>query len=211
MTKIERNILVSEIFNAITHGIGTVLGIIGLVFLILKANELHSPVALSAYLIYGISLILLFLCSTLYHSLSFTKAKKVMRVFDHSAIYLLIAGSYTPYCLVSIGGINGWIMFVVIWVLALLGVVLKCFTIGKHKWLSLALYLGMGWLSLFIIMPLYQTIGLNGVLLLMFGGVCYSVGTIFYSIKKIHFMHVVWHIFVMLGAAFMYLSIFLYS
>lgn len=211
MMKIERNILVAEIFNAITHGIGTVLGVIGLVFLIFKANELHSPVAFSAYVIYGISLILLFLFSTLYHSLSFTKAKKAMRVFDHSAIYLLIAGSYTPYCLVSIGGINGWIMFVVIWILALLGVVLKCFTIGKHKWLSLALYLGMGWLSLFLIMPLYQTIGLNGLLLLIFGGVCYSVGTIFYSMKKIHFMHVVWHIFVMLGAGFMYFSIFLYS
>lgn len=211
MIKVEKNIVIAEIFNAITHGIGAILGIVGLIFLILKANELQSPIALSAYLIYGISLILLFLFSTLYHSLSFTKAKKIMRIFDHSAIYLLIAGSYTPYCLISIGGASGWIMFTVIWILALLGVVLKCFTIGKYKWLSLALYLGMGWLSLFLIVPLYQTIGLNGLLLLIFGGVCYSVGTIFYSMKKIHFMHVVWHLFVMLGAGFMYFSIFLYS
>ncbi|MBS4770025.1 hemolysin III family protein [Carnobacteriaceae bacterium zg-ZUI240] len=210
-TVIDRKTLVTEIFNAITHGVGVVLGVVGLILLVLKANELQSSVALVAYIIYGVSLILLFLFSTLYHSLSFTKAKRVMRIFDHSAIYVLIAGSYTPYCLNAVGGTNGTLMLVVIWVLAILGIVLKCFTIGKHKWLSICLYLGMGWLSLFLIVPLYHAIGLNGLLLLVFGGVSYSVGTIFYSMKKIQFMHVVWHLFVMAGAAFMYFSILLYS
>ncbi|NEW62902.1 hemolysin III family protein [Granulicatella sp. zg-ZJ] len=209
MHKMETKTLIAEIFNATTHGIGTLLGIIGLIFLIVKGIHI-STLNIISYTIYGVTLILLFLFSTLYHSLSFTKAKKIMRVFDHSAIYLLIAGSYTPYCLLAVKGTQGWLMCFIIWIIALIGIIVKCFNIGKNVLLSSILYLGMGWLSLLLIVPLYQAIGFNGILLLVLGGISYSIGTIFYNMKKIEFMHVIWHLFVMLGAGFMYFSIFLY-
>lgn len=207
-------LIVNEILNAITHGIGAILSIVGLVFLIFKGIDMGSNLSIAAYAIYGGMLILLFLSSTLFHSLIFTKAKKVFQVFDHSSIYLLIAGSYTPFCLLSIKGHMGWTLCILIWLLAVGGIVYKALTLYKQKKVSNAstvLYIIMGWLCVIAAEPLCKALGLYGTILLVAGGVAYTVGTIFYSLKKVKFMHVVWHLFVMLGAGLMYFSILFYT
>lgn len=206
-----RYLIVNEVFNAVTHGIGFALSIAGFVLLMIKGTHTHSALNLVAYSIYGLTMMLLFLFSTLFHSLIFTKAKKVFQIFDHSSIYLLIAGSYTPYCLIAIKGTLGWTLFVIIWIMAILGIVYKSLWLGKKSKLSLAIYILMGWLCVVAFQPLLAHLGQSGTLLLAAGGVAYTVGAIFYSFKNVKFMHVVWHLFVMLGAGLMYFSILLYT
>ncbi|MGO3728610.1 MAG: PAQR family membrane homeostasis protein TrhA [Enterococcus viikkiensis] len=195
--------------NAVTHGVGVVLSIVGFVFLLRKAETGLDYVS---FTIYGISLLLLFLASTLYHSLIFTKAKKVFQVFDHCSIYLLIAGTYTPYCLLYIKGTIGIVLLSIIWLAAIVGIVYKSLTLSKVKSvskLSTILYNVMGWGVVIALPSLYQNVGLKGLLLLVGGGVAYTVGSVFYSMKNKRFMHVVWHLFVMLGALLMFFSIYL--
>lgn len=202
--------IVVEILNASTHGIATVLSIVGLVLLIYKGIDVGSTRAIVAYAIYGASLILLFLNSTLYHSLKFTKFRYFFQRLDHGAIYILIAGTYTPYLLLGIGGTLGNIFMVLVWGLALVGIFFELFHINKFPKLSTYMYLGLGWLGILIVYPLTQNVEWSGIGLLALGGVVYSLGTIFYSMKHIQWMHVIWHLFVMAGAFFMYISILLY-
>lgn len=209
-TQFNRKYLITnEVLNAVTHGIGVVLSIIGFVFLLRKADSgLHYV----SFIIYGVSLLLLFLASTLYHSLIFTKAKKVFQVFDHCSIYLLIAGTYTPYCLLYIKGTIGIVLLSVIWLAAIVGIVYKSLTLSKVKSvskLSTIIYNVMGWAVVIALPSLYQSVGLKGLLLLVGGGVAYTVGSVFYSMKNRRYMHVVWHLFVMLGAMLMFFSIYL--
>lgn len=208
-TKKPKGILM-EVLNAVTHGIGTLLSIVALVFLIMKGLDSNDTVHFTAYLIYGISMILLFLSSTLYHSFSFTKYYKIFRYIDHAAIYLLIAGSYTPFCLIALEGNPSKVLFITIWSIAIVGVVLKIFFVGKFNGISTILYLVMGWLAIFLIGPMYNHLGTNGLILLVLGGLSYSLGTIFYANKKYGIMHVIWHLFVLGGAAFHYFAILLY-
>ncbi len=206
--------ILNEVLNAVTHGIGASLSIAGLVILLVKGARLGSAVHVVSYAIYGSTLILLFLSSTLFHSLIFTRAKKVFQVFDHSSIFLLIAGSYTPFCLLSIKGWLGWLLFVLIWVMAISGVVYKSLTLHKQetvKNVSTVIYIIMGWLCITAAKPLYDSLGPTGIALLVAGGVSYTLGAAFYSLKSVRFMHVVWHLFVMLGAGFMFFSILLYT
>lgn len=206
--------IVNEVLNAVTHGIGLGLSIAGLVILLVNGARLGSPMHIVSYAIYGSTLILLFLFSTLFHSLIFTKAKIVFRVFDHSSIFLLIAGSYTPFCLLSIKGWLGWTLFGLIWTLAIGGVVYKSITLHRKETISqvsTVIYIVMGWLCVIAFVPLVRSLGVMGTSLLAGGGVAYTVGAYFYSIKNIRFMHVVWHIFVMLGAGLMYFSILFYT
>lgn len=208
----KRYLIVNEVFNAITHGIGAVLSIAGLVLLIIKGAQMHSPIRIVSYSIFGASMILLFLFSTLFHSLIFTKAKPVFQVFDHSSIYLLIAGSYTPYCLVTIGGGLGWFLLITIWTLAITGIVYKSIFLQKRGKADYFIYILMGWLCVIAIKPLYLGLGRTGLLLLVLGGVSYTVGTYFYSKQNsIKFMHVIWHLFVLAGAMFIFFSIYLYT
>lgn len=207
----KKYLIVNEVLNAVTHGIGVGLSIAGLVLLLVKGARLGSATHIVAYAIYGATLILLFLASTLFHSLIFTKAKKVFQVFDHSSIYLLIAGSYTPFCLLTIKGWLGWTLFIVIWLMALLGVIYKSIWLAKKGNSAVIIYIIMGWLCLTAVKPLYEGLGLMGTGLLALGGVSYTVGAIFYGMKNVRFMHVVWHLFVMLGAGLMYFSILLYT
>ncbi len=207
-------LIVNEVLNAVTHGIGCGLAIAGLVILLIKGARLGSPLHIVSYAIYGAMMILLFLSSTLFHSLIFTKAKKVFQVFDHDSIFLLIAGSYTPFCLLSVKGWLGWALFTLIWLLAISGVVYKSLTLHKKDTVSKVstlIYLFMGWLCLVAAKDLWLSLGSVGTALLVYGGVAYSVGALFYSLKNVRFMHVVWHLFVMLGAALMYFSILLYT
>lgn len=202
-------LITNEVLNAVTHGVGVLLSIVGFVLLLRKANSgLHYV----SFIIYGVSLLLLFLASTLYHSLIFTKAKKVLQVFDHCSIYLLIAGTYTPYCLLYIKGTIGIVLLSVIWLAAIIGIIYKSLTLSKVKSvskLSTIIYNVMGWAVVIALPSLYHSVGLKGLLLLVGGGVAYTVGSVFYSMKNRRYMHVVWHLFVMLGAMLMFFSIYL--
>ncbi|MFV0559714.1 MAG: PAQR family membrane homeostasis protein TrhA [Enterococcus sp.] len=207
-------LIVNEVFNAVTHGIGTALSITGLVILLIKGAHMGSPIHVVSYAIYGSMMILLFLTSTLFHSLIFTKAKKVFQVFDHSSIFLLIAGSYTPFCLLSIRGWLGWTLFGAIWFFAICGIVYKSLTLHKQdsvSKVSTIIYIIMGWLCVIAAKPLYESLGATGVILLVAGGLSYTIGAMFYSLKSVRFMHVVWHLFVMLGAGFMYFSVLFFT
>ncbi len=214
-TKFTRSYLITnEVLNAITHGIACALSIAGLVILLVKGARLGSPVHIVSYALYGSMMILLFLFSTLFHSLIFTKAKKVFQVFDHSSIFLLIAGSYTPFCLISIHGWLGWTLFTFIWLLAVSGIVYKSLTLHKKETVSRVstfIYIVMGWLCLTAFYPLVHALGLWGTVLLAGGGVAYTVGALFYGLKNVRFMHVVWHLFVMLGAGLMYFSVLFFT
>ena len=199
-----------EVLNAATHGIGALLSIIATVALILKGVQHGSHLEIVSYAIYGASLFLLFLNSTLYHSFSLPRYKEVFQKIDHSSIYLLIAGTYTPYLMVSIGGLAGYGFLALVWALAIGGIIFEVSAIGRWPKLSTFLYLGLGWLSVFIIYPLAQSIPLTGILLLALGGVTYSLGTIFYRMKDNKWMHIIWHLFVLGGAVFMFYSILYY-
>ena len=200
----------NEILNAVTHGLGFLAALSGLVLLIIKAVPLGG-LHLFSYTVFGSCLILLFLASTLFHSFIFTGAKKVFQIIDHCSIYLLIAGSYTPYCLLSIKGTKGWILFGIIWFFAISGIVYKSLFLNKKWKFDFIIYLFMGWLCVVASVELYRGLGLKGVLLLVIGGLCYSLGTIFYALQAKKYMHVVWHLFVLAGASFTFFSIYFYT
>lgn len=203
-------LIVNEVLNAITHGVGVGLSIAGLVILLLKGVRSGSTLAIVSYAIYGSTLILLYLSSTLYHSLTFTRFQKIFKIFDHSCIFLLIAGTYTPYTLISLGGGLGWTVFGVVWGVAVLGVTYKVLWINKYRKYSTLLYVAMGWLIVFAMKPLYQAIGVYGFGLLLGGGVAFTVGALFYRLKSVKFMHPLWHLFVLAGTILMYFSILYY-
>lgn len=200
-----------ETLNALTHGLGSVLGIVGLALLLNKENVgrfLASSEARS-YWIYGLSMIILFAASALYHAFSFTKLKDLFQKIDHASIYLLIAGSYTPYLVLVIGGKIGYLFLAIIWLAAIAGIVFEVIWTNHYPKLSTILYLAMGWVAIFLIYPLYQSLSPIKIILLILGGVFYSVGTYFYQKKHIDWMHVIWHLFVLAGAAFIFFSIYL--
>jgi hemolysin III len=204
-------LIVNEAANAVTHGIGFILSITGLVFLVLRAADTGEALRIVSYSVYGTTLILLYLFSTLYHSLTFTRAKTVFRIFDHSGIFLLIAGTYTPLSLLVISGVLGWIIFAVIWALAVLGIVYKSIWIGKHQHISTVFYVLMGWLCIVCISRVYHGLGFSGFALLLSGGLSFTLGAVIYCLKQVKFIHVVWHIFVLAGTILMYFSILNYS
>ena len=200
-----------EIANTLTHGIGMVLGIVGLVLLLIKAVD-HNADALTitSMSIYGGSMIVLFLASTLYHAIPYQKAKRALKTFDHCAIYLLIAGSYTPFLLVSLRTPLAIGLMIVIWTIALVGIIMNLAFVYRFKKLSLVTYLLMGWLSLVVIYQLALNLDVGGLTLLAAGGVIYSLGVIFYVAKRIPFNHAIWHGFVLAGCACHFLAIYLY-
>ncbi|MWW26471.1 PAQR family membrane homeostasis protein TrhA [Algibacter lectus] len=198
-----------EKLNALTHGIGAVLGVVALILLI-KYNAHKTPWGLFSVIVYGISIIVLFTASTLYHSVIKEKQKHIFRIIDHISIYVLIAGTYTPVCLITLDQSFGWPMFWVVWGIALFGVVLKIFFTGRFELFSTLLYLVMGWLIVFDFTSLSDGIGSNGVLFLFAGGLSYTIGIIFYAIQKIPYNHVIWHLFVLSGAVFHFFMIFNY-
>lgn len=200
----------NESLNAITHGIGVLLSCIGLYLLILKGISI-STLALITYCIYGTTLIILYLSSTLYHSFSQTTARSVLQRIDHASIFLLIAGTYTPYTLITVRGWFGITSTTLIWSFALFGVVYKVWWFKQFQGMSTALYIGMGWISLGLMYHLYQGLGIIGVLWLASGGIAFTVGTLFYRLKHLRYTHVVWHLFVLLGTLLMFASIYYYT
>ncbi|MGY3568353.1 PAQR family membrane homeostasis protein TrhA [Vibrio paucivorans] len=203
--------LKEEIANAVTHGLGMVFGIVGLVFLLLKANEYHADtMTIASMSIYGGSMILLFLASTLYHSIPYQRAKRWLKTLDHCAIYLLIAGSYTPFLLVSLRTPLAIGLMAVIWGIALVGIIMKLAFVYRFKRFSLFTYLAMGWLSLVVIYQLAINLDVGGLVLLAAGGIIYSLGVIFYVAKRIPYNHAIWHLFVLAGCACHFFAIYLY-
>ncbi|KQH90697.1 PAQR family membrane homeostasis protein TrhA [Vibrio fluvialis] len=200
-----------EIANAISHGVGLILGIVGLVLLLVKAVD-HRADALTivSMSIYGGSMIALFLASTLYHAIPHQNAKRWLKTFDHCAIYLLIAGSYTPFLLVSLRTPLAFGLMIVIWSIALIGIIMKIAFVYRFKRLSLVTYLTMGWLSLIVIYQLALNLDVGGLTLLAAGGVVYSLGVIFYVAKRIPYNHAIWHAFVLAGCACHFLAIYFY-
>jgi len=200
--------------NAITHGIGAVLAIAGAVWLIVQAA--HRPALLVASCsVYAGTLMLVYVCSTLYHSLVRTRARKVLQILDHSAIYLLIAGTYTPFTLVSLRGPVGWKMFAIVWGLAIAGVVSKSIAMeqfrgGKLAIVSACVYLLQGWLIAFAILPLYRAIGMHGMVWLGAGGLAYTVGIVFFALDRLRYFHATWHVFVLAGSVAHYFAVLFY-
>lgn len=200
-----------EVANSVSHGLGMVFGIVGLVLLLMQAVS-HGADALSitSLSIYGASMILLYLASTLYHAIPFERAKRALKTFDHCAIYLLIAGTYTPFLLITLRTPLAIILMAVIWTIALIGIVLKIAFVYRFKRLSLATYLTMGWLSLIAIYPLAMTLATGGLVLLAAGGIVYSIGVVFYVNKRIPYNHAIWHLFVLGGTVLHFLAIYFY-
>lgn len=200
--------VLEEIFNASTHGVGIVLGAIGLVLLILKTLQTDNTAILAGMVVYGISIILLFAASTFYHAIPHLGAKRVLRIVDHCAIYLLIAGTYTPYTLLVIGDRLGAVIMAIVWSLAVAGIIFKIFFVGRFQMVSLLTYLGMGWLGLLAAFQIANNLPPTGIALLVGGGLAYSVGTIFFKVKTIPFNHAIWHLFVLAGCILHFLSIY---
>jgi len=196
-----------EIANSITHGIGALLSVAGLVVLIMLGVFYGNAFHVTCFTIYGTSLILLYLSSTLYHSLPGQTVKLLFKKFDHSAIFLLIAGSYTPLMLINIDGVLGWAITITVWILAILGIIIKCLFISKFEKLSLLIYLLMGWLCLFASKEIVMNIPAHSLIFLIIGGLLYSTGVIFYVWDNLPYNHGIWHIFVLAGSIFHYFSI----
>lgn len=199
-----------EKLNIWSHAFGIFLSIIALVLLIIKALQQDNIWMMISFPIFGVSLILLYLASTLYHASKEPQKRFKLKVFDHAAIYVLIAGSYTPFTLVSLNGETGWLIFSMVWVMAFTGIILKLFFTGKFKIVSTAMYVLMGWLIIFYFQDLTAHLHEKGVFYLILGGVLYTIGAILYSIKKIKFNHAIFHFFVLAGSFCHFLSIYLY-
>ena len=199
-----------EISHNITHGIGTLLSIAALVILLVFSSIQKNPWKIVSFSIYGASLILLYLSSTIYHSLSFTKSKKVLEKIDHSMIYLLIAGTYTPILLGPLRNTMGWVLFGIIWFLAIVGIIFKSFFFNKNKVVSTVIYIIMGWLIIINIKQVLLLIPKGMFIWLLLGGIAYTVGTIFYLWKKQPYAHFIWHLFVLAGSILHFFGILLY-
>jgi len=199
-----------ELFNSITHGAGVILSIAALVLLIVFSSIYGNASHVVSCTIFGVTLILLYSASTLYHSIQKPQVKSVCKILDHSCIYLLIAGTYTPFLLVTLRGALGWTMFAVIWFLAIAGVLFKVFFVNRFKMLSTIAYLLMGWIIIFAIKPLIDSLPSGGVVWLIAGGLAYSLGVIFYAWKKLPFNHAIWHLFVLAGSMCHFFAVIFY-
>ena len=205
--------LAEEVAHAVTHGLGVVLSIAGLAVLVAFASLRGGPAHVVGASVFGACLVILYTASTLYHAvpgITLPRAKRVLRVIDHSGIYLLIAGTYTPFCLVTLGGALGWTLFAVLWSLAVLGIVTRATLPRLAKRFSLALYLGMGWSALAVVVPLADVLGGGGMALLALGGLAYTAGVPFYLLERLPFNHAVWHLFVLLGSALHFFGVLFY-
>jgi hemolysin III len=204
---LDRQTMGEEIANSISHGIGTLLSIAGLVLLIVCAVGSGSGWQIVSFSIFGGTLIILYLASTLYHSLPMPRVKQVFKIIDHSAIFLLIAGTYTPFMLLNLRGPWGWSLLGVIWALAILGILMKIFYISKFRKISVALYVIMGWLAIVAFKEIFTHIPPLSLTLLIFGGLSYTIGLTFYGWRKLPYHHAVWHFFVIGGSISHYLAV----
>jgi len=201
---------IEEKTNIISHAVGFVLSIVALVLLVTYASLYGSILHIVSFSIFGASLILLFAASTFYHSAKKPELRSRLRIIDHASIYVLIAGTYTPFTLITLNGPVGWSILGAAWGLALTGIILKLFFTGKYKLISTLMYVFMGWIIVFAIKPVIHNLPLEGLLWLVAGGIAYTIGAILYSIKKIKFNHAIFHVFVLIGSICHFVSVFFY-
>lgn len=199
-----------ELANSITHAIGVALSLAALVILVVYAAMQGDGWKIVSFSIYGTSLVLLYTASTLYHSFTSERARHYLKIFDHAAIYLLIAGTYTPFLLVMIRGAWGWTLFGIIWGLAIVGIIFKLFFVHRFRIVSTIIYLLMGWLIIVAFRPLIANVPENGLYWLLAGGLSYSFGVIFYLWEKIPYHHAIWHLFVLGGSIFHFFAVLFY-
>jgi len=199
-----------EIAHSVTHGLGAVLGIVGLVLLVRRALVLGDPRVLAADVVFGASMIVLYAASTLYHALTPPRVKRVFEILDHGAIYLLIAGTYTPFLVLGIGGTLGRTLLIVVWFLAVAGIVFKVFFTGRFRLVSTLLYIGMGWLIVVAVRPLVAAVPTPALVWLLAGGICYTGGTVFYLWRGLRFGHALWHLCVLAGTACHFVAVYRY-
>jgi len=199
-----------ENINVGSHALGFVLGIVALVFLVIKSTQHGNAWHIVSFSIYGVSLVILYAASTLYHFAKKPVSRKRLKVFDHAAIYVLIAGSYTPYALVTIKGMAGWLLFGFSWGIAIIGIILKLFFTGRFTIISTLAYVLMGWMVVFVFDSLTANLSENGMFWLIAGGVSYTVGAVIYAIHKIKMNHAIFHVLVLLGSIFHFISIYYY-
>jgi len=196
-----------EVAHAVTHGVGLLAAIVGLVVLLVEAAATRDPWRITACAVYASTLVLLYGTSALYHALSATRARRVFRVLDHSAIFLLIAGTYTPFALVSLRGPWGWTLFGIVWGLAVLGIAAKAIFGTRWPIVSTAIYVGMGWVVLVAVEPLLAHVPAGGIAWLAAGGVAYTAGIVFYAWTRLRYSHAIWHLFVLAGSACHYAAV----
>lgn len=196
-----------ELLNALTHGLGAALSVAGLVLLIVLSAIYGNVWHVVSFSIFGATMVILYLSSTLYHSFSSENIKRLFRKFDHMSIFLLIAGTYTPFCLAVLKGWIGWTVFGIVWGCAVVGMVMKAFFTGKKELLSTIMYVLMGWIILPVIKPLYMSVPGITFVYLVLGGVCYTAGTFFFINHKIKYHHGIWHLFVLAGSVFHFFSV----
>ena len=199
-----------ELANSLTHGLGAGLSVAGLVLLVVSSSRFGNAWHVVSTAIFGTTLVLLYTSSTLYHSFRGAQIKQVLRKLDHAAIFLLIAGTYTPFVLVTLRGPWGWSLFGVVWGLAIIGVALKFWFAGRYRLVSTLIYLGMGWLVMVAIKPLMAALPSGGLTLLVAGGLCYTGGAAFYLWKRLPYQHALWHLFVLGGSACHWTAVFLH-
>lgn len=204
----KRYTLGEEIFNSVTHGVGSLLSIAGTVVLIVFSAINSDAFAVVSSAVYGASLIILYTMSTLYHSITNEKAKKFFRIMDHNTIFFLISGTYTPYTLAVLRSPLGWVLFGVVWGAAAIGIVLNSIDLEKFSKISVVCYIAMGWVIIIAVKPLMSSMPFISFALLVAGGIFYTIGVIFYAIKKVKYFHSVWHIFTVIGSALHYFSVF---
>lgn len=199
-----------ERLNIISHAMGLVLSVIGLGFLIAKAVTYGTLVHTVSFAVFGTSLVVLYAASTLYHSAINIRTRKVLQIVDHASIYLLIAGTYTPFVLVTLQGVVGWVIFGITWSMALAGIVTKIFFTGRFDRWSTAMYVLMGWIIVFAIKPLAAKLSPEGLAWTAAGGISYTVGALFYSVRKLPYGHATFHVFVLLGSACHFVSVYFF-
>jgi len=199
-----------EISNAVTHGIGAVLSVAALIAMINKSLDLNSLSYLITSLVFGISMVFLYTASTLYHSIQKPSVRNKLNVMDHMAIYLLIAGTYTPFTVNVLGGTLGLVIFIIVWAFGLTGIILKIFFFGKYNTLSAIAYVVMGWIIVIAIGPLIDKLGLPGTMWLFGGGIFYTLGAVLYLIHKLPFNHAIFHLFVLAGTFCHFISVYYY-
>jgi len=199
-----------ERINIYSHVLGIILSCIGLIFLVRKALQIGDIWHITSFIIFGVSLIVLYTASSLYHSAKEPALRNHLRIFDHAAIYIIIAGTYTPFTLITLHGTVGWVIFATTWGMAFTGVILKLFYTGRFKILSTSMYVLMGWMIVFAIQPLMDNLAPQGLRLLLAGGLAYTLGAVLYSIKAIPLNHAIFHILVLLGSACHFFAVYLY-
>jgi hemolysin III len=210
MSKIEDESLIEELANGITHGIGLALSIVGLIALVVLSVMRGNAWHIAGCTTFGVTLVLLYAASTLYHSFHTPRLKRILKILDHTAIYLLIAGTYTPFTLVNLRGFWGWTLFSLVWGLSVFGILWKLFHVDRFQLVSTLVYIAMGWLVLIAIKPVMSAVPLSGIVWLVAGGLFYTVGVLFYALKRVPYNHAIWHVFVMAGSICHYFAVMFY-